>query len=279
MKVEKARDLKALRGYCDRLLGSCRGILRNRFRMKREDDLGFMIMAFAPVQLDHLRGVTTLVDERLFAQATILARCMLEGFGYLYWAKDNPTRATNWRAYSLVHDLKHLRELQARGEQVDQGKEADLLKDLRSHGRVFLKKRAIAESRKLGLDAILSDPDSYHKEWHVDLGGSPLRIGEILEQGLNDKLLAGLYGDLSAHAHWRADGLGRHISNSPSGVEIDTGAALGDGASAMAMAFQACIQTFALLVVHFGRPEAAVLSSLKDDYVRAISKLRSAGER
>jgi len=257
--------------FCNRLHGTCESILAIRFPMKEEDHLGFMLAVFALVQLDHLRSVVLLVEARLFGQATIIARCMLEGFGYTYWAKDHPSRAKNWRAYSLVHDLKLLRRLQKVGKPVDADREPELLGHLESDAQQFLKKKPRADARAGGIASVVSDPANYHSVWHVDDEGDPVPVGEIIGSGL-DEALKNHYFALSAHAHWRADGLGRYISHTSFGSEINTHAEPGDGAGALAMAFQACVQTFALLVVHFSISPDVSLQDLKQEYVEALSK-------
>lgn len=265
-----------LSDFCQRLVERCGIIQRERLSVRSDDHLGFMIATFAARQLDQLHGVGYLIKGESPAQAGILARTMLEGFALLYWAHANPDRALRWRAYSLVHDLRLLREKQAAGERVDPEHEPELLDRLRSDAQVFLKPQA----KRSVTDQVLGDPRSYFEVWHVGDDGSRLTISAIISTLDDDDgpELRSLYRSLSKYVHWGIEGLAQHLSRTPSGYSLDLQAEPRDALTAMAMGFQACIQTFILLAVHFSlSSDIETLGVLKNDYLAALQDSGTSG--
>ena len=250
--------------FCQQLTDRCQAILSKKLSAKEDDHLGFMLATFAPRQVDHLHGVGYLLKGECYAQAGILARAMLEGFALLYWAKDDVDRARRWRAYSLVHDLRLLRQKQTAGEEIAPDHEEELLGRLRSDAQVFLK----SGPKKNVTDHVLGNPDSYRRVWTVDSDGDHLTISAIIE-GL-DADLKRLYSHFSRNVHWDIVGMAPYLSRASSGYEIATRQP-GDALQAMAMGFQACVQTFLLHAVQFELPEElTALDVLKNDYVAAL---------
>ncbi len=258
--------------FCERLVKCCDEILETTFPAKEDDHLAFMLGTWAPMQREHLHGVNVLIDRKCFVQAGILARTMLEGFGLIYWAKDDDDRAKRWRAYCLIHDLQLLREKQKGGETLDPSKEPDLLNHLKKDAQVFLTKKAKERASKDGLDSVIGDPKSYQDVWHIDVTGKRHSVSSILGDELGDEGLRDLYGYFSQYVHWGVDGIAKYISRTDSGYEVNPQAQPRDALSAMAMAFQACIQTFILLAVHFKRiGDQKTLRVLREDYLAAVS--------
>ncbi|MCB9610084.1 MAG: hypothetical protein H6716_26090 [Polyangiaceae bacterium] len=264
----KAHD--TLTDFCQQLVDLGGKIQREKLSAPANDHLGFMIATFAARQLDQLHAIGYLIIGESPAQAGILARTMLEGFALLYWAHANPDRALRWRAYCLVHDLNLLREKQAAGEHLNPNHEPELLDRLRSDAQIFLKKKA----RQNVTDQVLGDPSSYQDVWHVGDDGARLSISAIIET-LDDEdgpKLREMYGSLSKYVHWGVVGLAPHLSRTPSGYSIDLQSEPRDALTAMAMGFQACMQTFLMLAVHFKLDqEVTNLSAIKNEYVRDLS--------
>jgi len=263
-----------LSDFCQQLVDRGGVIQRETLTAAANDHLGFMIATFAARQLDQLHAIGYLIIGESPAQAGILARTMLEGFALLYWAHANPDRALRWRAYSLVHDLKVLREKQAAGDPLDPKHEPELLDRLRRDAQMFLKKRA----KQNVTDEVLGNPSSYQDVWHVGDDGAKLTISAIIKT-LDEEdgpKLREMYGSLSKYVHWGIEGLAPHLSRTPSGYSIDLQSEPRDALTAMAMGFQACMQTFLLLTVHFGLDtEQKNLSGIKNEYVRELSGVLS----
>lgn len=267
--IDKAHD--TLTDFCQQLVDLGGKIQRKRLTAPANDHLGFMIVTFGARQLDQLHAIGYLITGESPAQAGILARTMLEGFALLYWANENPDRALRWRAYCLVHDLKLLREKQAAGEHLDPDHEPELLDRLRSDAPIFLKKKA----KQNVTDHVLGDPSSYQDVWHVGDDGARLSISAIIEtlDGEDGPKLREMYGSLSKYVHWGVEGLAPHLSRTPAGYSIDLQSEPRDALTAMAMGFQACMQTFLLLAVHFKLDqELTNLSAVKNEYVRALGE-------
>ena len=265
--IEEVHD--TLSDFCQQLVERCGTIQRERLSVRADDHLGFMIATFTARQLDQLHAIGYLIRGESPAQAGILARTMLEGFALLYWAHANPERALRWRAHCFVHDLKLLRDKQAAGEHLDPEHEPELLDRLRNDAQVFLKKRA----RKSVTDQVLGDPNSYLEVWHVGEDGDRLSIAAIIESldGEDGPKLRSMYRSLSKCVHWGVEGLAPHLRRTPSGYSIDLQSEPRDALTAMAMGFQACVQTILLLTVHFGLDdERESLSAIKSEYVLAL---------
>jgi hypothetical protein len=222
------------------------------------DDLGVMSILFAAKQVGHFETISLVLDAGRYADATIMARVMLEGMALLAWAWEDPDdRPRKWRAYSLVFDLRLMREKQQEGESIPVEEERELIDRLNSTGRMFLRRA----------DADPGDVGAYHKVWHVDRNGHAPRVSEIIRK-VDDGGLIAVYGSLSNWIHWNAKGLARGIHREQGRVRIrwdgarEAGAALTGGFQALHLSLRALNQHFEL-----GRSEE--LADLRNRFLLA----------
>jgi hypothetical protein len=248
-----------LRRFTDELLTIGQTVFRDRVKCPDADHLGMMSITFSAKQAEHMLSVQTLVDARRFADASVIARVMLEGLALLIWSNRAPDeRPRAWRAYSLVFDLQTLRSKQATGMMLDADVEQDLLDRLTHEASQFLRQ---------GGDP--TDPASYKARWHLDDEGKGLRITDILKD-LNDPKLVDLYGELSNWIHWNAKGIGSGLKRDGDLVRIDWSAQY-RGALALAVGFQSLFQSLEVLDSRLHLGYAEKLDDLRRRYVAALS--------
>jgi hypothetical protein len=166
------------------------------------DNLCFMAACFVSRQVDHLRGVLTLVDKGLDSEALVLARSMLEGMIQLLWAAQDPDeRPLRWRAFSLIEDWLLAQRADPASTTVEETEWRALDARVRSEGVPFLTRRA--------KNAIASGdappPDPYHDNW---FGGGKIR--DMFDQTSGADLWS-LYGRASENVHWTPRGLGSSL--------------------------------------------------------------------
>ena len=196
-----------------------------------ENHLGVMAITFSAKQAEHLISIQILVRERRYADASIIARVMIEGMALLLWSAKSPNdRPRDWRSYALVFDLETVRAKQAAGEKVDTEFEEELLKRLAVEGAQFLKK-----------DANPKEPDSYKPRWHLGEDKKGVTITAILRE-LANAVIVDLYGDLSDWIHWNAKGIGGGLKRDGNVVHVSW-TTNNWGALALAAGFQALFQS------------------------------------
>ena len=259
-----------LSDFCQRLTDRCNTILGNKLPAKDDDNLGLMLATFGPRQVDHLHGVGYLIQGKCLTQAGVLARSMLEGFALLYWAKDDENRSRRWRAYAFVHDLRLFRQREEEGEVFDATFKQELLDGLRTHAQDFLR----SKHRNNPSDQVFLEPNCYYHVWHLGADGEPLKISDAINE--LDPDLRKLYAHFSKLVHWGVSSIAPYMTPTDSGFAVDTQSQPRDALQAMTMGFQACIQTFILLSVHFNlSDDQEALGTLKDDYIAALQGLSS----
>jgi len=243
-------------------------ILRSGISSSFNDDFALMLVSFSVKQLEHFRGVGHLVQAGCFSQAGVLARCMLEGFGLLYWVEKDRSRARLWRAHCFVHDLRLFRRREASGEVFSAEFQEQLLEGLRAHAVDFLKKSSHKANPS---DQVLLNPDCYRADWIIGSHGKPLGIAAAISEV--DVDLRRLYSEFSKDVHWSVSGHGPGLSPTPTGYEVRAQPA--HALSAMTLAFQSCVQTFLLLADYFKRPDdVEYLVRLRDDCVSNLKTAR-----
>lgn len=248
-----------LTAFTRELLGESQSMLAAPICCPESDDLGVMTILFAAKQVAHFETIHFLIDCRKHSDATIIARVMLEGMSLLLWASEDPDdRPKKWRAYSLVFDLRLLRERQRTGGASADDNEDALLTRLETEATVFLK----AGRKDFG------NPDAYRSRWHLDQSGKPVNISDIIS-GLDDPNLLLQYDSLSNWIHWNVRGLGRGIRREGDHVRISWDDSR-DGALALSASFLAILLTMRALDHHFGMGRTERLLDIRERYVRAL---------
>jgi Family of unknown function (DUF5677) len=251
-------SLTDLQQFTRELLTVAQSIVRSPIRCSESDDFGVMTILFAVKQTIHFETIHMLLEANKQSDATVIARVMIEGMAILLWVSVDPEdRARKWRAYSLVSDLRLLRDNQRKGELVSAEQEQKLIERLKLEGGVFLKSGSV--------DA--GDPNAYRSRWHIDQTGRSLTISAMVARAQDPNLLP-LYDALSNWIHWNARGLGSGIQREGDQVKVrwDTDR---EGAWALAAGFQAMSLTIRTLDAHFDLGNADELKRIRDRYVEA----------
>lgn len=265
-----AEHISTLIQQCTALGQACKATLGEKIRLLPDDDVGFMIATFCPLQLSHLQAVIQLVSGGLHVQSTPIARIMLEGLALAHWGARVPARAHRWRAYSLIHDLRLVNSAKANGEALDRSTESDLIQRLRNEAIVLLKPKLRNRTDR----GCLTDLGSYHNVWHVDGSGAPAAITNIIEEALADPQLRILYGELSQYMHWDISCIANHLSDDTRGYSFDIESNPRSGAASLATAFQCCADLFQLFSERFDLAQhRQALETCVANYVAAMNSL------
>jgi len=240
------------------LLAASQAVVRGQIRCPESDHLGVMTILFAAKQVGHFETIHSLVGIGKNSDATILARVMLEGMSVLFWASNDPDdRAKKWRAYSLVFDLRLLRERQQSGMATSDDDEEALLVRLETEASVFLKSGRTDHQ----------NPEAYRSRWHLDQSGKAVSISEMIAS-IDDPNLLPLYDALSNWIHWNVRGLAGGIQREGDHVRIAWDDSR-DGSWALSAGFQATLLTMRALDRHFAMGQAQNFLNIRDRYVKA----------
>ena len=135
----------------------------SRIPFEADDRAHIMLLSFASKQHDHLHSVRVLVDAGQGADATIIARTMLEGTAQLLWALNRrPDGPELWWWYAAVMDWRQLRENEQDGIPVEPERWRIVGELLDTYGDWYLSPKA-REKQEEG-KTLPADP--YRKSWH-----------------------------------------------------------------------------------------------------------------
>lgn len=210
-RKDHEKELAEYRGFLARMVDLLGG--EPRVEYKESDHAGVMKLFFLSKQLTHAKSVLRLEGSR---DSTLIARSMFEGHFLLRWALREPEpRALQWRAFTLVHDWRHLRRMppQRLALPENQEKLAETEERLREHGHLLLTPKA-RKARSRG-DAPLEDP--YVRFWPVTKFTEILRL-----EDRQDGLYEYLYNALSAYHHWESPSMAKSVRRDESSVRYSS---------------------------------------------------------
>jgi hypothetical protein len=225
------------------------------------DNLCFMAACFVSRQVDHLRGVLTLVDKGLDSEALVLARSMLEGMIQLLWAAQDPDeRPLRWRAFSLIEDWLLAQRADPASTTVEETEWRALDARVRSEGVPFLTRRA--------KNAIASGdappPDPYHDNW---FGGGKIR--DMFDQTSGADLWS-LYGRASENVHWTPRRLGSSLVRREGSI-VYSAVDPSKAATALASGIQSVLQSSQILSGCLPAEKAGLAEELRVDYLQMMT--------
>lgn len=156
-------DVERLQSIIAPLLGVVRHDANN-------ETMGLMSFCFVNKQMEHIKSVCILVDNQQYRDAWLISRTMFEGEAFLHWAKEDPSRAYNWRSYIWVEEFKRLYD-----RPDFSASKAEIESRLETYCRQFLKK-----GRKDKPQSQITPPD-YLSSWHIDEENKLVSISEIIK--------------------------------------------------------------------------------------------------
>lgn len=168
-RLATSEDLCNLRGDVERLQTTIKPLLESVKRDAINEDMGLMSFCFLNKKMEHIKSVCILVDSQQYRDAWLISRTMFEGVAFLYWAKEDPSRAYNWRSYILVEEFKRLYgkpEYLARREEFEY--------KLQTYCKQFLRKKSINKSQSQ------ITPNDYYNSWYLDKNNEPISITNII---------------------------------------------------------------------------------------------------
>lgn len=251
------RHLPSLISFSDELIGLAEDILGRDIRYSETDHLGFMALCFVSEQVEHLKSIRVLVDHGYHRDAGLIARSMMEGLCLLLWAaKDSPSRPLLWRSYAYVEDFRLMKRKEAAGESIEPARRTEIEKMLNQYGGQFLTKKA----RKAQREGKPVPTDPYRRTW----GGRP--VDQICDEVQGRLLYEHIYRGMSELIHWSPRGLGTAITRNGQGVTY-SGVSPENAATALAVGFQALLQSFEILDEHLQLGEMQRLNQLRERYI------------
>jgi hypothetical protein len=251
------RHLPSLISFSDELIGLAEDILGRDIRYSETDHLGFMALCFVSEQVEHLKSIRLLVEHGHHRDAGLIARTMMEGLCLLLWAaKDSPSRPLLWRSYACVEDFRLMKQKEAAGESIEPAQRAKINKMLKQYGNQFLTKKA----RKAQREGRPLPVDPYRKNW----SGRPL--DQICDEVQGQLLYEHIYRGMSERIHWSPRGLGTAITRDGQKVTY-SGISPENAATALAVGFQALLQSLELLDEHLQLCEKRRLNQLRERYI------------
>lgn len=253
-----AGDVPGLLKFTGELLALVQGIWRHPIRYSEEDHLAFMALCFVAKQVEHLTSIRTLVESGQARDATLIARSMMEGMCLLLWAAAQPSvRPLLWRSFAYVEDFRLMQEEQTAGKSIDPAEQALISQGLNLHGEQFLSKKA-RKAREEG-KALPRDP--YRPTW------TEKNVSQIFDEVKGQLLYSQVYKPVSKWTHWGVGSIGGIIRRDAQGVRYSFQSSPADAATALAVAFQALLQSFELLNQHLQLIKASDVEDLRVHYI------------
>ncbi|CAA9538191.1 MAG: hypothetical protein AVDCRST_MAG49-541 [uncultured Thermomicrobiales bacterium] len=175
----------------------------SRIPFEADDPAHVMLLSFASKQHDHLHSVRVLVDAGQGADATIIARTMLEGTAQLLWALNHrPDGPELWWWYAAVMDWRQLRENELNGMPVDPEQWRIVVELLDKYGARYLS----AKARKDREEGKPLPTDPYRRSWlDLDVRSMLATIRGELHYDL-------VYRTASERIHWNPRAMLRSLN-------------------------------------------------------------------
>ena len=256
-KSEQA--IPKLSGFVDLALALADEIMLSRIRYDESNDFSFMCLGFMSKQVEHIRSIRVLVDQRQYRDAELVARSAMEGFSLLFWAKENPSRPSMWRNFIWVEDYRLMLKQEEAGEKIQAENKIQIEKQLKAKGDIYLTKKNRAKQKKD--ERLPRDP--YRQNWH----GSTLQ--KICNEVGTSLYYDAIYRGTSQWTHWTPSSIGRAIHRE-SGKVMYSGNAPDSGARALACGFQSLFQTLELMNAHLQLGFTVSLEELADAYTKEL---------
>lgn len=229
------------------------------------DHFGFMALCFLSEQVSYLRAITELVQQGQGKPAGLVARSMVEGMALLRWARADPSRPLHWRLYALIVDFRTMKQAAVAGNAIDPQLKVSIENELTAHGDLFLTKAA-QRDRDAG-KRLPEDP--YVRSWYA-----PASLATIFQQIQGARpLYEYIYRPESERTHWSVGSLGRNIRRTEKGVSYAGDSSLGEAATALAVGFQALIETLQDVDAHLKLGCGDGIRGLRDEYVANLGEL------
>lgn len=224
------------------------------------DHFAFMSLSFLSAQIEHTGSLLVLIKNQEYRDATLIARCMIEGLAQLVWARsDAQERGRRWRAFSYVTDWRKARRLLAIGKGVDDGQHQQIETAIKTLGDEFLTRKA-ANAKREGKP--LPD-DPYCENWT----GHP--ISKLLEKVGAEVLYKTHYKSFSAWHHWSPEGIGPTIKRSGAHVEFRS-PSVDEAVRSLVVAFQCLFQTADMVNQHLALGFGGRLTELRKKYIELL---------
>ena len=215
-----------------------------RAAYRTDDDLVFMALCFVAKQLDHIESMRRLVPSK---DTGLIARTILEGMTQLYWAYEDPVRASRWRAFAIVEEWELMPVWESDG--MDVSAHRDAIQDaIEQFKHLIYTKKALA-AEEAGTDI----PDRpFHPNWR---GGVP--VSEILQRPENREFKARFYGPLSAWVHWSSGAFADRLRPTGEGMAFES-ESFAHSASALVLAVYTTWECLLLLAGLLGNETAII---------------------
>lgn len=210
MNLKAEGDITALLPFIEQVLTLAdKAIIKiGNFDQERisRDDFGFMASCYLLKHRDHLDSIRLLVNKR---DASLVARSMIEGLCQLYWTlRDKSTRASMWKNFVYVHDMRLLRVKEEAGIVVDEENKFSIANGLKTHGESFFKSGRYKDKKPEELP-----PDPYRFDWTGE------KVIDICKNVEEDILYTEFYSPYSDWHHWNFGGIGLSLKDTSSGIE------------------------------------------------------------
>jgi len=217
-----------------------------------------MALGFTCAQVEHLKAVCTLVDAGYHKDAALIVRSMIEGLCRLKWAaQKQEERPRLWRMFSIIDDF---RIVHPEGWKTNPKLAEELDKKLKEYGPLFYTqkaKRAIKKGKPL-------PKDPYWPDW------TGHKIRKICRDAGAEELYFHIYRNVSCWVHWSPRGIGQWLEVEGHQVRYKTHVP-DVAATALAVGFQALLETALLLDLKLELGFSKPLQQLRAEYIRELS--------
>lgn len=216
-----------------------------------------MLLCFLSKQNEHLHSVITLIDAKMYSDAMIISRNMIEGLGNIDWVSlDMNKRALRWRKYCVVTDYR----IALRNANDDKNKiDPEILKRVELEGGEYLKERF--KKQKVQKKNLPIDP--YKQNWRFDDDGEEVKIFDLFSK--DDKELYNIYSDMSDWIHWNVNRIGTKLIRVKSEVGYAKNPAF-DGCLALSSAFLSMLYLMGVTNKHLNLEHDVLLENVSNNY-------------